>query len=72
MTLSDFLNGLHICFSLFTLFTLSSVHVAQKNVTCCTKSINVIQKFKLGLINLINFCRNGSPYFSSPETHNDY
>ena len=153
MTLSDFLNGLHICFSLFTFFTLSlcwhSVHVAQKNVTCCTKSFvvstknisdrsyaahqnyvshrkisygnkkqivtsksethltkclvlhrkgihvgkncscdiccmyykrfvsqkkyfDVIQKFKLGFINLINFCQNGSSYFSSPKTRNDY
>ena len=36
------------------------------------KYFDVIQKFKLELINLISFCRNGSPYFSSPETHNDY
>ena len=36
------------------------------------KYFDVIQKFKLGFINLINFCQNGSSYFSSPKTRNDY
>ena len=73
MALSDFLNG-YTTVSLYSRYSLYShyVHVAQKNVTCCTKNYDVStkkfsQQLCLGAIQKVRTLSRGGGYPKSVQ-----